>query len=180
MELDSQDTLKPPSLPHFFNHPGILFCPPGAALPIRAACLCCSGSGGAGVAPGHHPPLRQSRSIICSSDASTSCRLSQPMKLIPFICVFASVDTGCYPPPSSPPLPRRTVSVASVSCARYSFHASFVASQPRLINKTPLLFFPLRHLCAGAGVACQTSRHRRVGEGLAEAWRNGDYQHFGQ
>lgn len=167
MELDSQDTLNPPpSLPHFLNHPGVLFCPLGAALPIRASCLCCSGSG---VAPGHHPPLRQSRSIISPSDASTSCRLSQPMKLIPFICVFASVDTGCYPPLPRPP-PRRTVSVASVSCARYSFHASFVASQPRLINKTPLLFFPLRHLCAGACVACQTSRHRRVGEGLAEAW----------
>lgn len=72
---------------------------------------------------------------ICSTDASTFCWLSRPMKLILFICMFVSVDTGCYP--SFPLCPRHTVSGMSVLCARYSFHASFVASQAPLINKTP-------------------------------------------
>lgn len=74
---------------------------------------------------------------------SSFCWLSRPMKLILFISMFMSVDTGCDS--SFPPWPRHTVSGMFVLCARYSFHASFVASQAPLINKTPppLFFFLL-------------------------------------
>ena len=133
--------------------------------PLRVA-------GPSGAAPGRSALVAGAIQPSARAAAATCCRLSQPVKLIPFICVFSSVDTGCCAP-----LLRRTVSVASVSCARYSFHASFVSSQPQLINKTPpfLLAAFLRHLSAGAGVGCQTSRQRRFGEGL-----KGTYKPFAQ
>lgn len=76
------------------------------------------------------------------------------------VCLRASTQVAI------PPLIRRTVSVASASCARYSFHASFVASQPRLINKTPLLFFFLL-LSTGTSAPWRVSAVRQAGgEGL--------------
>lgn len=114
---------------------------------------------GTGLIGAHTPALGHT---ICSTDASTFCWLSRPMKLILFICMFVSVDTGCYP--SFPPCPRHTVSGMSVLCARYSFHASFVASQALLINKTPFFFasVSLTPLGECVCVGCQTTHHQRL------------------
>lgn len=66
--------------------------------PLRAVGLRCAGSGSSGVVSGRQatPPPEP----VSSSDASTSCRLSQPMKLILFLSVCLRASTQVAIPPS--------------------------------------------------------------------------------
>lgn len=130
---------------YFFYYPGHFLGPAPAVLVLDA----------------RQPSTRAAAAPVCSSDASTSCRLSQPMKLIPFICVFASIDTGCYPPSHSP------YSICCVCVVRQILISCFICRLTTSVNKqdTPPFFFfaPFhRHLCAVACVGCQTSRWRRI------------------
>lgn len=156
MELDSHDTLKPHSLPHFFNHPAILCFTPGADAPHQSRLplllwiwrrrRCPWTPPTPPPEPLHHLFLRcfyiLSTITAHEIDSFYLCVCERRHRLLP------------------PPPPRRTVSVASVSCARSSFHASFVASQPRLINKTPLLFFSL--LSSGTSAPGRVSPARQA------------------
>lgn len=108
------------------------------------------------------PSTRAAAAPVCSSDASTSCRLSQPMKLIPFICVFASIDTGCYPPSHSP------YSICCVCVVRQILISCFICRLTTSVNKqdTPPFFFFLL-LSTGTSAPWRVSAVRQAGgEGL--------------
>lgn len=116
--------------------------------PLGVAGLSCAGSGSGGVVSGRQPPHHQSR---CRSCLFLRCfYILSTITAHEIDSFYLCVCERRHRLLSPPLLRRSTVSVASVSCARYSFHASFVASQPRLINKTALLFFWLLSSCTSA------------------------------
>lgn len=120
-----------------------------------------------------HTPARSPHKLghtICCTDASTFCLLSRPMKLILFICMFASVFTAWHRLRSlfpSMPSPYSTWYVCVVCEILIS---CFICRLTSSVNKQdPLLPPSLWHLSASVCVCvgCQTVFSARVGLGEA-------------
>lgn len=116
------------------------------------------------LAGAHTPCSHKLGHPICCTDASTFCLLSRPMKLILFICMFASVFLAWHRLLSlfpSEPSPYSTWYVCVVCEILIS---CFICRLTSSVNKQePLLLrLSLRHLSACTGVGCQTTCLQRL------------------